>query len=616
MGQFYAAPAAPVPQKKKSGAGKKVLISIVSVLAVLGLVVGLAFVIFPKQTKAFMAKTFYSDEKYFKTVEGEGVDEIAKDVASYYETAKEYTEKSSGAPNSVNVTIGINQTILAPIAEQLGIDLGWLSSVGFDLKTDIDDNASAAEAAISLSGGKLLSVQVRYDKQNEKVYLCIPELSDKFISLSADDLSGIFNSSGLDYLNGLSNIGSMLNLDSLLGGLNIEGALGGDAAGSVRDVINDLSGSDVEKLVNRYLTIVIDSIGNVEKKTETVTVNGVSEELTVFEVNITLNDIQKIYLNVLKELKGDSDVERILDTILPVVAKMEGSVDLTAAKQEFYNAIDKMIEELQNYFDQYDEIVKEYGDEYKEYLNSPIAKYISRVNGDFEVCGRELAIIDGGITFGFNKVENDVSKDDDYYDDYYYYNPYSFSNITVSGLGELDGDKFTGDVNATMVPSGEDSEVQLLKIKLENFDRESVKDGELNGKITVSLGSGLLDFIENGDIGDRLPEGLNLQMLTQIQLAIGFEYKGGEQDFDIALKVLGQELLTLKGEAANEKVDLDKSVPSGAVEFNNIDDFLGWIKSWNVESFLDGLKKAGVPEELLSALTNLGDFDGAFDYFD
>lgn len=627
MGQFYAAPAAPAPRKKKSGAGKKVLISIVSVLAVLGLVVGLAFVIFPKQTKAFMAKTFYSDEKYFKTVEAEGVGDIAKDVASYYETAKDYTEKSSGAPNSVNVTLGINQTILEPIAEQLGIDLGWLSNISFDLKTDIDDDASAAEAAISLSGGKVATLQIRYDKQNEKIYLCIPELSDKFISLSADDVSDLLDSFNFDYMDGISRIGSMLDLGSLLGGFSLDG-LGGEAVGAGRDVVNELDGNDIEKLVDRYLTVVINSVENVEKKTETVTVNGVSEELTVFEANITAKDLQVILLNILKEVKGDRDVERIIDTVVPMLVESDffgGYVQSAEeAKQQIYDSIDEYISQIEAGIDESDEMIKEYGDEYAEYFNAPMFKYTSRVNGDFEVRGRELVLFDKGITIGYNRVENDgkyafeikvdLGESDD---DYYYsssYNP--FSSLTVSGLGALDGDKFTGDVAVSMIPNGESSESQLLKIKLENFDRESVKSGELNGKITVSLGSGLIDLIKESDAGDRLPEGLDMQMLTQVQLALGFEYKGGAQTFDIAVKVLGQDLLTLKGEAANEKVTLEKSAPSGAVEFNDLQDLSGWINSWDTESFIEGLVKAGVPRELLTKIANSSGSGIGLDLFD
>ena len=615
MNGFYAAPQQPVKAKKKTG--KKVLISIVSVLAALALLVGLAFVIFPKQSKALFAKIFYSDEKNFKTIQSAELADKASEIAEDFENLKNFAGGDKQAITNLNVKAYIEDYIFDLITQNMeGIpDLGWLSEIGIDYATNTGDDVNAGIVKISLSGGEALSVDYRIDADSGKIYVCIPELSDKFIefelSTVTDMFSGMFNFNipnfGFDGNDDYDDYDDDYDYDYDYGyDLDI-GSYEEQAKLAVQaglKLLSSIPSDKVETLVNRYGNIIIDEIQNVEKKDETLEIEGVSEDLTTYVATISEKDSVRIRKAILESMKDDEDIK---DIVKEVESTLKEFIDLTNGYESYEDPYDMMIDGIKQSLDNLK-------DEEEYATDETAIIYTIWVDGSGEVKGRS---IDAPDYFGdlenamyYKKVEADGKcafegkANTDLVSNLPLPDALSGfelpDTVKIVGSGKEDGDKFTGDVYIYCESYGD--EYQILKIECEDFNFEEIKDGKLNGKAKFSVGDGLVDYIdENVNSYDASSM---MQTLSQISLECDFESDGTEQNFDVSVLLLGQKLVRLEGGADNQSNSVKAEIPSNSktVEITDTEDLLAWAKDFKTDSFINKLKSAGVPSDLCDQL--------------
>ncbi len=610
MNGFYAAPQQPVKAKKKTG--KKVLISIVSVLAVLALLVGLAFVVFPKQSKSIFAKIFYSDEKNFKMIESDEIDEKAADIADAFSKLQTYASGDKQAITNLSVKAGIESYIFDLITQQMdqSIDLDWLSEIGIDFSTNTEDDINAGLVKISLSGGEALTVDYRVDAENGKLYLAIPDLSDKYIELDASTLtgmfSGMFNSNSFDF--GFDDDADDEEDDyfgDFSSGLDF-GSYGEQAklaSQAVVKLLSSIPSEKVETLASRYGKIIVDEIKKVEKESETLEIGDVSEELTAYVATISEKDSINIRRAVLKAMKDDKDIKEIVEDIKDTLTEF---VDMMNGYESYVDPYDQLIEGIES-------SLENLKDEEEYATDDTAIVYTVWVDAEGEVKGHSIDVPDysGDLVNAmyYKKVESDGSCAFEGKVSTSVMSslplPDSISdfqlpeNVRILGYGEEDGDNFTGDVYVYGETYGD--EYELLKIKFEDFNFEEIKDGKLNGKATVSAGDGLVDYAE-----ENMSYSVSnaMQTVTQITLDCDFSCDGEEQAFNIGVQLLGQSMLTLEGSADNGDNDVRAEIPSSS-EVVSVDDeegLLDWAKGFKVDSFVDKLESAGVPSELCEML--------------
>jgi len=620
MGQFYAAP--PVQEKPKKKKGKKVLITIVSIVAVLALLVGLAFVIFPDQAKAIFAKVFYSDIKYFRMLEKDELEDVADDVADYYVKFKESSDGENKVKGKLSAKASIDDTILSSLTSGVDIDLSWLTDIGVDFVTDTADGVNAGVAEISLSRGKALTVEYKLDSDGGKVYVRIPELSEKYIAIDSSDLSDI--TSGLSALNPFGGYEPNYDYDDDYDydedddwddydwdedfGSDLGMSIMGEMTEAMKNLYTSIDEDDLEMLIRRYGEIVIDNIESVDKSSETLEIEGISEKLDVYSANLTEKDLMRIINAVFEELKKDEDVKRIVNDLAPIISQVSGGyIDEDDVYDSFIDSIDEALDSIK--------------DQEKEASDDVWITYKIRVNSEGEVtCHEVIGSEDNyefyGLDMYYNKVENDgkiafegkldasllsglVSG----------YLPMgsSFSRTdllttyTVVGSGSEDGDRFTGDAVIYADVYGDDEDV--LKLTFKDFDMESVKDGELRGGVKISVGGGLSDLMEYSSSSFIDNESI-LQALTQVKLDCDFDYDDGVQKFDISINLLTQKIASISGSFDKEVSGVDTSIPSSR-DYVGTDDgeaLQEWAETWDLDSFLKGLRSAGLPSELCDGI--------------
>ncbi len=612
MNQFYAAP--PAPEKKKK-TGRKVLISVVSVVAALALVVGLAFVIFPKQAKAIFAKIFYSDTKYYKTLENDELGKLASDAAEYFSDAEDYKNGDQKLPNKLTLNAKIDSSILDSVAASSGMNLDFLSDIGLKYNMDTKEDVNAGVFELLLGGGKLISADYRYDTTNKKLYIAFPELSDKFIALDSEDLSSLMSlTSGLKGVPGLGDDDEDSVFGLNLSGLGSYATVGGEVFGKMGDIFEsvtgDLTAKDVEKLVTKIGEVVIDNIGEVTKSEEEVTIGGVNQKLTVFKAALTERDVNVVKKALLEMVRDDEDIHRILkDAVFPIVATLEGDGEFDEDQlfDEMINSIDEMLETLDEYMDKLDDkdILVDYkmyatssGDvvghaiEVDDYADSMPGLKITYIKTEadgktaYELSIRTPDKTYGGLEYGLDDLASQAES----------------REIKLVFVGEEKGDLLTGEVS--VYTKVEDEMKKVMTLDLEGFDKEAIKKGHLNGKITISPeadGTEMISDIAPGKYAS------SMQLLTQFKLSLNFAYEGGVQKIDAAVKMLGKDVVTLEGMLEWDRGGVDTKLPNSGdcYDFKDMDDLSDWTKTLDFNSFLKELRQNGVPSAICDKIEGM-----------
>ncbi len=622
-GGFYAAPQqAPAPKKKT---GKKVAITLVSIVLALGLIVGAAFLFFPNQVK----KIFYSDEKMFKTVEKAEVDDLVSDIVKLYSKAADNKTGEEKLAGVLSVKLSIDEDTLKSLADGAGADFSWLSDIGLEAKVDSKENVNAGNAEISIGGRKIVTLEYKTDAEAGKVFVRIPELSDKYIMLDSEDAKDMLPS-GLD-------IGKVLDRADLGGmGLDLGDIMDSDAAPIVNAVLDNVSDDEIESLLTKYVGKFIDEIETVDAGKETLTAEGISEEFTKYEVSLSRNDVLKIVRKLAGELKDDGDFKDIVESVAPAVAEASSSEYYEVSADEIKDMIFSGIEMIANggedigFGDEYDDDYDydyddyddddyddddyEYGDEDNyELPDEPMIYLALYVDGKGEAKGHHLEVtVDGDKQFILKTAETTADGKTGFTVEL---DLGDGSGFEMHGTGVRNGDLFTGDAVMTANVSGE--ELTLAKLSFEDFDWESPKDLKLNGKIKFSPGAGLIKLIASRASGNDMISGILgneqfAQSLSLLTLTMDFDRSGDTQKFDIGLGLSGANLVTLDGKWEKGSTGLDLSIPSpaDAVDVADSESFSEWTRGLDFKGLIKSLEEAGIPEELLEGLENLANNGG------
>ena len=197
-------------------------------------------------------------------------------AGSYQETARAslqtLTESVAGAidgyAQDVNrslqgskgtLTLKVEDTGKAIIGSMLGQeDLTRFQDLKMDMDISVKDGIEAIDSTILLNGEKICDLNIYQDMAEMTQYIQVPEISDAYIAVkTADEMNGESQEIMQTYMNVLSDLGSALP----------------DA-------------ETTRTLLDRYGTLVIDSVEEGSTVEENVSVEGIGEDCTVYELSL------------------------------------------------------------------------------------------------------------------------------------------------------------------------------------------------------------------------------------------------------------------------------------------------------------------------------------------
>ena len=522
--------------KKKTG----LIIGVAAAAAVAAIALVLIFCW--NGVSAFFDRTFLSPEDYLVKVESKAVAELTGELTQAYGTSMANTDRKA-TQMEMQLTVGDEILSMAEAALQqqgMEMELDWLSDIKLVLDANSNDDAIQASLGIGLGEDTILTADVIYDIAGPVIYMAIPELNDAYMSVDmSDEFSGV-DMAGIMKKN-------MELQEALLKAMPSEAEL------------NDL--------IDRYVKIALSQIKNVEKESDKITVDGVSQSVVVLKAKITEKDLYAIMAEILEEAENDKVLKKVLTAMSDytnAVNELSGyDYEPEDLYEDFLSAIPAALEEL--------EMMEENADK-SNYLKLNV--YVD-MNGD--VRGHELTVYTGG-----EKEMDPIS---------YLTVVKGNTTYTEAELGEV-------------IIEGEKTEKKDVSAGFYKLTVGEMKVGELEFE-NVTENSGTLRLIPSEEVMGQILEdsGIPTALLGD---KLGLELSYAENAYSVKILVDSKTLIGLSMSAA-VKEGGKISIPEGALDAADENDAMEWIKGMDFSKVISAMEKAEVPQELVDVVKDAVD---------
>ena len=549
----------PIPPQGPVDGGKKkggFPVALVIVLVVVAILAGLVAVFF-QSIKAFAMRTFMSPEKYLQYVMTNQTDEAADIYGEVYDKYVDVLKSVSNRSDAWTVSAELGSKGLS------GINLEDYQKAGFKVTYEAKDDIYSIGLSGSLNDNELLGVLGLADlstPDNLGAYVQIPQWSERFIGIQGDT-EELIDVNGQELVDTIHLIEGAEYLPTR---------------------------EEVEEMTRRYSKIVISNITDVERSTEKVTANGVTQKATVLKYTIDEDVMEAISDAVTEEFENDETVDAILSRMEETLNEIE-DVDLDADDMR-----DELEEGLEEMFEALIEACAEEEMEFTVYVDMK-GQMIGQIveNGDTT---SKYVYTKSGKDFGFEMVT------------------------------EVDDEEFT--VTATGV-EGKDAEADFVieyngkeyfLMHASGYDLDAVKRGQYQGEYTITFGSELKKMINN-ELGEyagsfkSIIKGLNIVVTLS-----------GDENASQVVMNINQDEDTIVGLTfAHVKSEPELTAPSDVAHVDNNEEVRAYVEGLDLEGWADNLEKAGLPSEAVdsvrSAIASLtvdvaGDYEATVNMMD
>lgn len=480
----------------------------------------------------------------YQEAETAAYDKFVSGVASSWEeylTSYQTAQKGSNA----KITLNVEDTGRALLGAMTGgMDFSWLQSISLDTNTSLQQGLEALTAAVLLNDSKLCDLNIYMDFAKMAEYIQIPDISEGYLvaPMESSDVS-ISDDSMKLYFNLLSDLSSVLpDKDTL------------------------------STLLERYGQLVISNMEDGASTDETVSVEGISEDCTVYEGQLSEASTVKMLKDIAKTAKDDKEIKSLFDSWT------EAGIATDDQYQEFQTAVD--------------DLFSDFADEGAD--DSTLIYSRIWVNNEDKVVGREIGTVDGAETTpvftwkapsadGSSALLLEVQADG--------------SSLTLTGSGTSSEGLLTGDYIFAM------DGTETMDIHVADLETKPEKTGYYNGKFTLTFPAVDTESTDSEDTTTNPFAGL------AVEVNLTSDITTETSQIDLTLTTSGAALATLSisggyGEGPETK-DGDSLTPAYSVDDEN--DAVEYMKTINWDTLAANATAAGVPEELASQLQTLLD---------
>lgn len=325
----------------------------------------------------------------------------------------------------------------------------------------------------------------------------------------------------------------------------------------------------ISDIISRYSDIIIENLSDVEKDDDILKCGKISQEATKLTITLDKEDFYNICYDVVKEASKDKKIEKVVEKV--------AEFTFNANPDNYYDDVDSMM------------------DEYRESIQNALDDI---KNTDID----EMDDIDVNLALWTNAQDEligiAIENDGDELLNYIYVNDGKKFALTftvneqeyVSGSGTVSGNKLSGDI----IISSE--YFDICSIELDNFQFD-LSQGILSGVAMVTLSEDLMD---NAD----MPE-----LIGNCAFKLEFESnakKSSKDTVSLTLFYNDKDVATLSISAEETKYK-KITVPQNSLNFSNEDDISAYVGSLSLNKIISNLKKAGMIDELVSAVQQVQD---------
>lgn len=481
----------------------------------------------------FFTRTFSSAEKLQSKVYEDTVSKAFDEL----ESSKNETVDLSNVGYEGEIRLSLNEKLLNAIIPDMGMDFSWLSEIAIGYDVSVKDQMGKIDYDLILGETSIIGAQQVSNGETMEQWISIPEFNDQALYINA---------------------GEAMDMS----------VFGTQSMGAMTEIMP--SQDEVEKIMLRYVKILMSGIKDVEKSSDTVTVSGISQKLHMLEASIDQDDIADIAKDLLKELKKDKDIEEI-------IRDMEEHTGEEDMYESFVESIEEELEYISS--DDLDEV--DYKLTITTYLNSSndIVGLKVKVTEDGEkIQPFYWVTVESGKKFATKIVLTDE------YDE----------GVVIEGEGEH---KDTTDAEYVLSVNDE----EMLTVKISDFVADNEK---MSGTIRIVPSETVMESImsEMGLGGSE--SGIASEMVEALEISIS----GTSKDGKVLISVVGGSTKYITLTVSVKQAEAEGiTVPENYVDFSDYDAQDEWLSNINfefIEVLMDRLTDAGVPEELFEALVS------------
>lgn len=493
----------------------------------------------------------------YQEAEKAALSQFIKGFSSYWDVVMEDQEKAMAGTKAI-MTLKLEdggKTLLS--AASGGMDFSWLNTLTMDMTAAVTEGKEIVNGEILLNDSPLCNMNMYMDLNELVEYLQIPELSETWmkmplldsLEISEEELAQTFESEEeiqayLEYMEAYK--ASMKNNFKVLSDLTT--------------FLPDTA--TVSTLLDRYGNIIIDSVAEGGSSEETLSVEGISEDCTVYESQITEAGVLSMMENILTAAKEDQELKGLLDKW----SETSGE-DLNAQLQA---NVDALLEDLTG-----------------EGSDTAIVTSKVWVNADGKIVGREISAEDetGSIPVftwknpsadGNSALLLEIGAEEE---------TMTFTGTGQSAEGLLNGE-YVFAVNG----------VKMLGVRAENLETHPKVPGYYNGRIGVSV----LDAGTEEAPNPLAAFGLDINVVSDA------EAKTNQIDLTVTNSGAALVTLSVNGGYADASVSApEQAVLDASLDITEKESELSYIQGMDWTAILDNASAAGVPAELVGALDQM-----------
>lgn len=499
----------------------------------------------------------------YKETEKAALDKLVAGFSAYWDAVMAQYEKGQETGFNAKMKLTVEETGKAVLGAMVGMDFSWLNTVTMDMTEIIKDGKEAINADILLNDATVGTMNICMDLANMTEYFQIPELSQNYMAIPlipsmeetiADETGAMSEEDIAAYQAYMEEY--QASMETYL-----------KIVSDMTTVLPDTK--TLSTLLDRYGNILIENFGDETVTEEALSVEGVSEDCTVYEEILTEQEVLSILREVLTTAKEDQELKGLLD----MWSETGGGEDLYA---QLVAGADSALADLP--------------EEGSEEINPEAAMFNSKIwtNAEGKIVGREFGFTDETGTESYPLISwKNPSADGN--SALYFELWLDTSSITLTGSGQSGDQGLTGEY--VLAFDG----VKTVGIGVNNLKSDTEAPGYMNGSFNFSL----LDTGTEEEPNPLAAFGLTANIIS--------DAAAQTSQVDFSLTSSGAPVVTLSVtggyEASGESVEMpDQAVLDAALSVESEEDMTAYAEGLDWTTVLTNLGAAGVPEELINQL--------------
>lgn len=499
----------------------------------------------------------------YKETEKAALDKLVAGFSAYWDAVMAQYEKGQETGFNAKMKLTVEETGKAVLGAMVGMDFSWLNTVTMDMTEIIKDGKEAINADILLNDAPVGTMNICMDLANMTEYFQIPELSQNYMAIPlipsmeetiADEIGAMSEEDIAAYQAYMEEY--QASMETYL-----------KIVSDMTTVLPDTK--TLSTLLDRYGNILIENFGDETVTEEALSVEGVSEDCTVYEEILTEQEVLSILREVLTTAKEDQELKGLLD----MWSEAGGGEDLYA---QLVAGADSALADLP--------------EEGSEEIDPEAAMFNSKIwtNAEGKIVGREFGFTDETGTESYPLISwKNPSADGN--SALYFELWLDTSSITLTGSGQSGDQGLTGEYLLAF------DGVKTVGIGVNNLKSDTEAPGYMNGSFNFSL----LDTGTEEEPNPLAAFGLTANIIS--------DAAAQTSQVDLSLTSSGAPVVTLSVtggyEASGESVEMpDQAVLDAALSVESEEDMTAFAEGLDWTTVLTNLGAAGVPEELINQL--------------